>query len=400
MKSLSLIRIITICLILTLVKGSAAWSNEQIIQDRSVKPVQHVMIVVLSGISTDSLLKTYTPNFHDFAKVGVKLEEAIGVYPPSNPSALVSLSTGASPNRHGIIKSTQKAAVESIFHVMLGQGRSTMIVATDEEAIAPLLSGFHHKIIDSTKKDLDITEQAIDAWKHNKPFATLVLYTSPAEVGKKAGIDSPDYLKAITDADHQIGRWANFLKEEGIFEDVLWIITSDHALSYSHKENTKNAIDKELLLPLVVAGPKMKMNITLPPVRTIDIAPTIAHVTGVSKPAQSEGDVIWNAILPPPDSTAEAYYEQRVKDLSLQVLDLSKSAYRLAEDKLTIDGRVENLQKQKQEIEIFTAEKEDEIESLKRKVLYQRYLIGAIILIAILGFFVEYLILRKRFLMF
>ncbi|KAB2954133.1 sulfatase-like hydrolase/transferase [Heliorestis acidaminivorans] len=393
------VKIFVFFLVLFMLNSSALWAQEQALQERAQKPVKHVMILVMSGVSRDSHLKTYTPTFHDLSRIGVKFDEAIGVYPPNNPSALVSLATGATPHRHGLVKPLQKLTAESIFHVMLSHGRKTMIVATDDSAVEPLSSGFNEKVINNKKNDVEITDQALEAWKKSKPFATMVLYTSPALTGKQEGVDSPEYLKAITDTDHQIGRWLNMFQEEGIFEDTLWIITSDHALLRPGTSIDKK-VEAEMILPLVMAGPKVKMNVTLPPVRTIDIAHTITHLSGLTEPAQSEGDVIWNALLPTQDITEEAYYELRVRDLSLQVLDLSKSAYQLAEDKLTIDDRVESLQKQKQEIEIFTAEKEDVIESLEKKVLYQRYLIGGIVLLACIGFFIEYLVLRKKFLMF
>lgn len=402
--SCKITRLICICLfIFTFSLSPIVWANPEGVrteEDKSMRPVKHVIILVSSGVGIDAMRNTYTPTFNELVKDSVKLERAVGVYPPTNPSSLASLVSGATPGRHGLVKPLQKFRSETIFQVFQSQGMSTMIVAGIEEEVAPILPGFKHKVVIAGGTDKAITDQGIEQWKNFKPFATLVVLPDPAKEAKKHGVASQAYLKAITESDRQIARWVRMVKEQGVYEDTLLIVTSDHGIAGRSKERDEIAADRELMLPLLMRGPKIKAGVTLPPARMIDVPATIAYVAGSRMPAQSEGDVLWNAILPNPNLSQEALHEKRVKDISQQNLELARSAYRLAEDKLNIDARVEDLQEQKRQMEAFTEEKEQVIASLERKVGLQRYLVAGIVAIAVIGFIVEYFVLRKRFLMF
>ncbi|MZP28736.1 sulfatase-like hydrolase/transferase [Heliobacterium undosum] len=370
------------------------------LEDKSQRPVKHVLIMVMSGVGMDALLHTHAPAFHDVSKEAVKVEQAVAVYPPANPPALASLATGATPLRHGMLKPLQPLQAETIFQVWQAQGQQTLLVASAEEDVKPLAPGFRQKVFLRDGAAKALTDQAVEQWKANKPFATLVVFSDPARASKKEGPYSQGHLRAISEVDQQIARWIRTIKEAGLYEDTLIVITADHGLAPRGSDRTDKSVDRELVVPLLLRGPKLKTAVTLPPAGTVDVATTLAQLTGVRRPAQAEGDVLWNAMLPGAEVSQEGLYDRRVKDLSQRNLELSRSAFQLAEDKMNIDSRVENLQEQKRQMQTFTEEKEQVITALEEKVSWLRYLIGAIIVLAIIGFIVEYWLLRKRFLLF
>ncbi|ABZ85045.1 type i phosphodiesterase/nucleotide pyrophosphatase superfamily [Heliomicrobium modesticaldum Ice1] len=370
------------------------------LEDKSQRQVKHVLIMVMSGVGMDALLHTHAPAFHDVSKEAVKVEQAVAVYPPTNPSALASLATGATPRRHGMLNPLQPLQAETIFQIWQAQGQQTLLVASAEEDVKPLVPGFRQKVFLRDGAAKALTDQALEQWKANKPFATLVVFSDPARAAKKEGPYSQGHLRAISEVDQQIARWIRAIKEAGLYEDTLIIITSDHGLAPRSSDRTDKTVDRELVVPLLLRGPKLKTAVTLPPAGTVDVATTLAQLTGVRRPAQAEGDVLWNALLPGAEVSQEGLYERRVKDLSQRNLELSRSAFQLAEDKMNIDARIENLQEQKRQMQTFTEEKEQVIAALEDKVFWLRCLIGAIIFLAIIGFIVEYWLLRKRFLLF
>ncbi|MDD2422575.1 MAG: alkaline phosphatase family protein [Heliobacteriaceae bacterium] len=366
-------------------------------EDKALRPVKHILVLVNSGVGWEAMRQTYTPTFNELAKESVKIDRLVGVYPPVNPEALAALVTGATPGRYSSPES-QKTQGESVFQVFSNQGLSTLVVANDAENLTPAFAGFKHKVLVADATDQGLSDQGMAQWKNLKPFATLVVFSGPAQAAKMYGAASQAYLKAITETDRQVSRWVGLLKETGIYDDTLLIVSAEHGIAVNGKD--EGTVDKELLLPFIMRGPKIKAGITLPPARMIDLSPTLAYLSGCRMPAQAEGDVLWNALLPRPDLNQETLYEKRVKDLSRQNLELTRGAYRLAEDKLTIDARVADLQEQKSLMQATTEERDRSIASLEQKVRWQRYLIGAIVVIAVIGFLVEYFVLRKRFLMF
>ncbi|MBC9785573.1 alkaline phosphatase family protein [Heliobacterium chlorum] len=370
------------------------------VEDKATRPIKHVLVIVMSGVSMDALLHTYTPTFNELIKEGVRVEQSSGVYPTKGPSALASLITGANPERHGLLKPSQKLNAESVFQVWQSRGLVTLLAAGPEEEFAPLSGGFTHKAFVAGGTDKAITDRGLELWKNAKPFATLVVLSQAEKEAKTKGPYSQDHLKAITESDQQAARWIRMLKEAGLYDDTLTVIVSDYGLAPRSQERTMQNIDRELIVPLLMRGPRLKTGVTIPPARTIDVAATLAQLTGNRVPAQSEGAVLWNAFLPNAELNQESLYEKRVNDLALQNLNLAREAYQLAEDKININGRIDDLQEQKQQMQNFTEEKEQTISSLERKVTWQRYLIGAIVLLALLGFLVEYWLLRKRFLLF
>ncbi|MCW2279162.1 alkaline phosphatase family protein [Heliophilum fasciatum] len=370
------------------------------VTDPSTRQVKQVIVFVLSGVDEHSMRQTYTPTSLELAKTGVALERAIGVYPPRNPQALASLVTGASPRQTGLTMPLGKMRSESIFQVWQQQGLKTLLVASRTEDVTPLLDGFTQKVLSPEVSAVALTDQALEQWKAAEPFATFVVYSGPLEKAAQSGPGSEPYRKAITEADQQIARWITLIKDMGKWDDTLIVITADHGIASGTAKQDRAAMEREWMLPLIFHGPRLKTGVTLPPGKLLDVVPTLAHLTGQRKPAFAEGDILWNALLPTASQTQEMLYALRLADVSRQNLELSRNAYQLAEDKMTIDAQLGDVQEQKRQVQIFTEEKEQVIQGLEQKVRWQRYLIVALVGVATIGYVIEYIVLRKRFMMF
>ncbi len=104
------------------------------------------------------------------------------------------------------------------------------------------------------------------------------------------------YAKSISFCDTQIGSLISFLKDSGVYEDTLIIISSDHGSSYGDIQTKNyavhsNACENVFNIPLIVKYPKSRViGLEDKLCQTIDIPYTILDVLGLKKPTSWEGE--------------------------------------------------------------------------------------------------------------
>ncbi len=91
---------------------------------------------------------------------------------------------------------------------------------------------------------------------------------------------------AIHQIDEQIGRLSNFLKDKNLWDNTIFIITSDHGDNFG-EHNTYfcrgGLYDSSIHVPLIFHLPKTKPGIIKEITQSIDIAPTILDFSGFRK---------------------------------------------------------------------------------------------------------------------
>ena len=118
------------------------------------------------------------------------------------------------------------------------------------------------------------------------------------------------YDGEVAAADAVVGELLDFLRERGLYERAIVIVTSDHGeglLDHGEEQHSvllyREAIQVPLLLKLPAerrAGESVRA-----PVQLADIAPTVAALVGAAPPATSSG----RSLLGPPDDTRALYAE-------------------------------------------------------------------------------------------
>jgi len=102
-----------------------------------------------------------------------------------------------------------------------------------------------------------------------------------------------DYMRVMVSVDENVGRFMDFLKEEGIDENTLVVYTSDNGMFIGdHGRFDKRLMDEESLrIPLVVRYPKgiKAGSVTDLYSLNVDYAPTILDYAGVSIPSDMQG---------------------------------------------------------------------------------------------------------------
>lgn len=103
------------------------------------------------------------------------------------------------------------------------------------------------------------------------------------------------YDAEIRSVDAAIGRLVDGLRERGMLEKTILVVTSDHGDSLGERvrigEHTSNLHDETLRVPLIIRLPGKALAGTRirPQVRLIDVMPTLLELTGQEVPRQCMG---------------------------------------------------------------------------------------------------------------
>lgn len=100
------------------------------------------------------------------------------------------------------------------------------------------------------------------------------------------------YYAMVENMDQNVGRMMGFLRENGIAEDTIVVVLSDHGESGgSHSVSEKHyPYEESVGIPLIVSGPGIPAGRVIEdPVNTEDLYPTLAGLAGISAPVDLPG---------------------------------------------------------------------------------------------------------------
>lgn len=124
-------------------------------------------------------------------------------------------------------------------------------------------------------------------------------YKAPGLYGDKYP-DNP-YRGEVEYVDEQLGLFFDFLKEEGIYNDTLLIITADHGEGlWEHGERTHGLFiyQSTVHVPLIIRAPfSLPVQRVSGLVELVDIAPTVLQALGIDIPASFQGESFLGLML-------------------------------------------------------------------------------------------------------
>ena len=113
------------------------------------------------------------------------------------------------------------------------------------------------------------------------------------------------HLLQVGFVDRLMGELTERLKQVGIYDDSLIVITADHGVSFWPGQSRRNAAATEhpediLFVPLLLKSPhQQKARIVDRAVQTVDILPTMADILGIDLPWPVDGRNAMDESLPP-----------------------------------------------------------------------------------------------------
>ena len=315
--------------------GTAAWGQNAAHPAASRNSSPDVYLITIDTLRADHVgcygyKQVETPALDALAADGVRFTQAFTHSPITNTSHITIL-TGLLPSIHGVTDfgiplSPQHATAAELLKKR-GYQTAAFIgaVILDSNTLAPGLDrGFDFydnfpktdsKNSDGTDKDrwdrverrgMEVVEHA-EAWfeKHRTGphFVWVHLYDphDPYEPPPPFSEKYKDHLYdgEIAYADSALARWIAFLKKAGAYDNAIIVVTGDHGEGLGeHGEETHGLFlyDSTLHVPLIIKTPLKtaagahRGTVIDAQVRTTDILPTILSATGVSAPAELNGE--------------------------------------------------------------------------------------------------------------
>lgn len=323
--------------------------------DRSVKPRADVLILLVDALRADHLScygygRETTPAIDALASDGVVFRQAI-TQSTFTKSSIASLFTARYPYQHGVYWGSHQESPESITSDVLPGTETTLAEVMREHgyftaawvqnshlrhfmgfaqgfvryrdqqgSIARIHRRFRRWLRGPAKRYpffaylhyIDLH----DPYRPKPPYDTL--FGSYSDV--YAGVDLRRwgaYLKAVREKeqsldqadvdqliayydgqlrfiDEQIGQLLEDLKESGLYQKSLIILTADHGdafLEHGFISHSSTPYEELARVPLIVKfpGERFRGQVVLPQVRLVDLMPTILETVGIEPPPDIAG---------------------------------------------------------------------------------------------------------------
>jgi predicted AlkP superfamily pyrophosphatase or phosphodiesterase len=258
------------------------------------KPTK-VLVIGLDGLSVEGMKKASTPNIDQLFADGVVSLNTRTVMPSVTLPNWTSHLTSAGPEQHGVvnndwtlekhelnpIETDSDGYFPSIFKVLKDNNPKTKTAYyyNWKQLIYPINKKYLDEISFEENDHFEENyKKAYDFIKINKENPTLVfLYSVHTDhAGHNFKWMSQEYITALEQADAAIGNLIKDLKKENLFEDMHFMLITDHG----GKGNGHGGTSKEEMeVPWCIVGPKIKKNVTMMEFNTnINTAATIAKL--------------------------------------------------------------------------------------------------------------------------
>ena len=286
------------------------------------KPALNVVLITIDTLRADHVgcygyKQIKTPNIDSLAADGVRFERAFTPVPVTLPSHSAML-TGTYPmlsGMHDFSGNKLNPQQPTLATVLKRAGYATGAVmgAAVLDSRFGLNQGFdfyydHFDFSRLDESNLDemerpanvVADVALDWLGKNsqkKFFLWMHLYDPhypyhPPEPYRREYAAQP-YDGEIAFADEQLGRLLRFLKEKGLYQNTVIVLSGDHGESLGeHGEKTHGFFiyNATMRVPLIMRLPGKPAGQTLDiPVSLVDLMPTVLAAVGVEAPSQVQG---------------------------------------------------------------------------------------------------------------
>ena len=269
---------------------------------------KRVVLISLDGICVAGFRQAKTPHLDTLLSEGVLSTETRVVMPSVTLPNWTSHLTGSGPEQHGVANNAwtvdkyKLPAIEKDVDGYYPSVFSVLKQAIPQAKTAfyynwgPLINPYNRQYLDEIsylEKDAYIEnyEKAFNFLVENREAPTLVfLYSVHTDhAGHKYKWMSSEYIRSIEEADVEIGKFLDKMKQEGLYEDTHFMFLTDHGgIEYGHGGLSTD----EMIVPWGITGPKIKKKMKMEePNNTVNTASVILHLFRVEQPAGWTGEV-------------------------------------------------------------------------------------------------------------
>lgn len=270
---------------------------------------KRIVLISLDGICVDGFLKAKTPNLDALLAEGSLSLDTRVVMPSVTLPNWTSHLTGSGPEQHGVVDNSWEISKFILPAIETdSEGYYPSVFKVLKEALPQVKTAFYYNWINLfypyNKQYLDEVsyleedayvpnyEKALSFLKENRKHPTLVfLYSVHTDhAGHRYKWMSPEYIKSIEEADVEIGRFIDKMKQEGLYNDTHFMFLTDHGgINYGHGGVSTD----EMIVPWGITGPRIKKGFKITEANnTVNTAATILHLFKVKQPLSWTGEVI------------------------------------------------------------------------------------------------------------
>ena len=264
----------------------------------ALSQAKHVVVIGLDGTSPNGIEHAKTPAIDELKARGAWTHRARGVMPTVSSPNWASMIMGAGPEQHGVTSNKWEldnapfppvakgsgGMFPTMFGVLREQHPNAVIgVFHDWDGFARLLEKKAPGVLEHPNGADETVARAIAFIKDRKPELTFIHLDSVDHAGHRFGHGTPEYFEAVENADKLIGNIIAALRQAGMLDSTIVIVTADHGgVGKGHGGETL----AELEIPWIIAGPGVRKGYELKnPINTYDTAATVLSVLGVKQPS-------------------------------------------------------------------------------------------------------------------
>ncbi|HOF21133.1 MAG TPA: alkaline phosphatase [Bacteroidales bacterium] len=260
---------------------------------------EHVVFIGLDGWGAYSVEKADMPNVKELMANGCYTLKKRSVLPSSSAVNWASIFMGAGPELHGYTEWGSKVPelpsrelnkngiFPNIFQLLRDAAPSAEIgVMYEWEGIKYLVDtlslDYFALAPDYNEHPGVLCEMAEKYILERKPVLTAIIFDNPDHIGHAAGHDTPAYYDDLRELDNYIGRIITAMKESGIYDNSIIIVTSDHGgIGKGHGGKTM----AEMETPFIISGKNIRQGGAFnESMMQFDCASTIAHIFNLEQP--------------------------------------------------------------------------------------------------------------------
>ena len=276
------------------------------------KKAKHVVLIGIDGWAAESVRQAPAedlPNIHYLMDHGSWTLAKRSVMPSASGINWASMFNGLPTEMHGFYRwnsvkgdipstSDNGHGIPPTIYDLIREQRPDAETGCiyDWDCIGPitdtLAMSYHHFIKTYRGKKTMIpvaeyTKLAVDHIVGKKPFFFTFYYGALDNAGHNYGWYSPEYMETLKQIDEGVGQIIQAIKDAGIFNDTVIIMSSDHGgTGKGHGKFTM----LELETPFIVFGRKIRQGYEFPqPMMQYDTPAVIADILGIKIPEDWRG---------------------------------------------------------------------------------------------------------------
>jgi predicted AlkP superfamily pyrophosphatase or phosphodiesterase len=195
---------------------------------------QHVFIVSFDQGAPAGIEKADMPVFKSMAEEGAHTWEAYTIVPSSTLPSHTSMLTGVGIQKHQVLwndLNPEKGFVKvpTIFSLAKEAGLVTaMVVSKGKFQTLNLPGSLDAFLLPTDASSLGVAEAFVGMVGKMKPNLCFIHFGEPDVAGHAYGMFSPEKMAALANSDVALGKIVKAIKESGLLETSVIILTADH----------------------------------------------------------------------------------------------------------------------------------------------------------------------------